>query len=295
MVSIRSVELARVTFKKPFSSASGSCAEKSTVVIKFDDGIPWELTWSPSMGVSPKGVYGALEKGEGSSQEMAFIESHLRWAMALGKASPRLSGGTLYGEEIGVSEVPPKLKKGLDLLRVKCRGSIPEWLYSHPVPANLILDYNASADRERIEGEVFRLLKVHSDANIYIEQPFKNEVLHCAGVKPVLDTENYADLIRRDQIPKNAVVTLKFGRNTTAEYKALLDMRIPCQFGSVLCTKQAYESVLYANRTLGQLDVRILYRDGVKIEKAIEPSSVVILSETNAVSDYWNRLLWEMH
>ena len=246
------------------------------------------------MGVSPEGVYGALEKGEGSSQEMAFIESHLRWAMTLGKASPRLSGGTLYGEEIGVSEAPPKLKKGLDLLRVKCRGSIPEWLYSHPVPVNLILDYNASADREGIGEEVCRLLKVHSDTNIYIEQPFKDEILHYAGIRPVLDMENYASLIRRCQIPKNAVATLKFGRNTTSEYKVLLDMGIPCQFGSVLCTKQAYESVLYANRTLGQLDVRILYRDGVKIEEAIEPSSVVILNETDAVSNYWNRLLWVM-
>lgn len=292
MALIQSAELVHMVFRRPFETASGRTLEKQSVILRYDDGTTWELTWSPSMGVSPLRLYNAMQSFGSDERIQSFIESHLRWKCYLDKrgGEPIISSSWLAAEEVGVGYSDFSCREGIDLLRVKCRGVVPEWMYGHQLPKVAILDFNGSANLLELEHDLKRLAALHSETRFYLEEPcFKRGLHSLEHVSEILDRAGYSKSMCAAALDHDAVATIKFGRNSVEEYERLFLSGVGITFGTVLCSKSAYEQVCGANEKLGTFLVRVVRRDGLNIESAANPQIEILSSETH-IADSWQAL-----
>lgn len=289
MDTICFADLVHTKFKKPFSTASGSCSEKDTVLLGYEDGERWELTWSPSMGVSAHSVFHALQARELDSAIRSFLLSHLCWEAVASELSTSGKKPCIFVEEVGVRERAPRLHEGVGLLRVKCSKVVPEWLYNCVLPDYLVLDFNGSADATKLDCDMHAFVADHPDVDVFVEQPYRGILpSKIGGARVILDTDGYIDMINAGLVFPGSVAIFKLGRNTVEEYTALCKLGVNCLFGSVLCTNDAYQKIVKLNDGLGNLRLRTLYRDGIKIDDAVSPISVETI-ETTCVKDFFER------
>lgn len=289
---IRSADLIHMNYCRPFKTASGSTAEKDAVVLHFDDHSSWELTWSPSMGVKPLDLYESMRSGIADKQTEFFIKSHLHWRQFLEEHSKDKVDLTpwIKAEEVSVGYTGFRHQDGIDLLRVKCRTTIPEWLYGRKLPQILVLDFNGSANLMKLNYGLQKLAASNANIHVYLEEPGFIYLPHsCKQISEIIDRGAYTEQICETAFDSGTVATIKFGRNSVEEYRRLISAEARIAFGAVLCSKNAYEQVRRANEILGSFPVHVVRRDGLEINEATNPRVEIISSETN-IADRWQAL-----
>lgn len=244
------------------------------------------------MGVSPLALYNAM-KSPGSNKKIeSFIESHLCWKCYLDKrgGEPTTNSSWLAAEEVGVGYSDFSCREGIDLLRVKCRGVVPEWMYGCQLPKSVILDFNGSASLLDLEHDLKGLTVLNPGTRFYLEEPGPKHGLHSfEHVSEILDREGYSRSICAAALCHDSVATIKFGRNSVEEYERLVLSGVDIAFGTVLCSSSAYEQTCAANEKFGTFLVRVVRRDGLDIESATNPQVDILSSETR-IADLWQAL-----
>lgn len=277
------INLLHMSFISPFRTASGRCGDKDTVLLSFEDGSEWELTWSPSMGVDPKALYEFLigEAGRRTCSFQRFVINHLQWKKLYNSNRFVMRHRYIRGEEYGVREsTAPTIHTDTDLLKIKCKETIPAWITSVQLPKYVLFDFNGSAQSlEHIDNQLEDITSKYKYTKFFIEQPFTKVIRPTATqVGYVHDCANYRKALEQGDICKGDIAVLKFGRNSVREFIELRGEDIDVLIGSVLSLDSSYGAVRQMNRRFSTFCIDPIYRDGNIIDsnwKGVESRELI--------------------